>query len=387
MQQESFSQISAWNFQPEHIHDLRVRANKEAYLFVKKRNEAEDKSLVSIPMAHSFAKKYSGNKNDGVGGDTEMKIDDIDAKFPNVEDELILLNFYCKNLLALIGPNASTRRLERDIKVASTASVLLRRFFLSNSIVLFDPKAIMVAAAFLASKVEDATCDIRYLEDGTKAMQAHVSIKEIIGAEVDLLAGINFDLCCIHPFKIVLAYTEDLRTFLKSKEGKKCVNQETVSGEDLRPIYDGARNIVEKIMFGSDIMLYASSGKIGLAAMMLANDNLIQGQGQGQGHGQGQGDGKDNQGDNNNNSGNSNSAIKIDFKGYMHCRFTDEKREHEIESSWQDVVSLCHKLRDAAATSEPDMAILKSAHKKLKKSRVWGEQKSSKKRKRPKENK
>jgi cyclin H len=383
MQQESFSQISAWNFKPEHIHDLRVRANKEAYLFVKKRNAAEDKSLVSIPMAHSFAKKYTGHKNGGADDDAEimnMEMEDVDAKFPSVEDELILLNFYCKNLLALIGPNASTRRLERDIKVASTASVLLRRFFLSNSIVLFDPKAIMVAAAFLASKVEDATCDIRYLEDGTKAMQAHVSIKEIIGAEVDLLAGINFDLCCIHPFKIVLAYTEDLRTFLKSKEGKKCVvNQETVSGEDLRPIYDGARNIVEKIMFGSDIMLYASAGKIGLAAMMLANDNLIQGQGKGQG----QGDGKENQGDNNS----TNSAIKIDFKGYMHCRFTEEKKEHEIESSWQDVVSLCHKLRDAAATSEPDMTILKSAHKKLKKSRVWGEQKSSKKRKRPKENK
>eukprot|EP01083_Nonionella_stella_P208001 755134_1 len=117
-------------------------------------------------MAHSFAKKFTGHKNGGVDDDAEMKIDEMDAKFPfpSVEDELILLNFYCKNLLALIGPNASTRRLERDIKVASTASVLLRRFFLSNSIVLFDPKAIMVAAAFLASKVEDATCDIRYLE-------------------------------------------------------------------------------------------------------------------------------------------------------------------------------------------------------------------------------
>ena len=40
--------------------------------------------------------------------------------------------------------------------------------------------------------------------------------------------------------------TEDLRGFLKSKEGIHCVNRQ-VSGEDLRPIYDLAREIVENL--------------------------------------------------------------------------------------------------------------------------------------------
>eukprot|EP01083_Nonionella_stella_P208000 755133_1 len=54
-------------------------------------------------MAHSFAKKFTGHKNGGVDDDAEMKIDEMDAKFPfpSVEDELILLNFYCKNLRSL----------------------------------------------------------------------------------------------------------------------------------------------------------------------------------------------------------------------------------------------------------------------------------------------
>ncbi len=209
---------------------------------------------------------------------------------------------------------------------------------------------------FLNCCEKDATCDIRYLEDGTKAMSAHVSIGEIIRAEIDLVKGVDFDLTCVHPYKVVLAYTEDLRTFLKSSVGKKCVNTTTISGEDLRPIYDGARNIVEKVMFSSDVMMLASAGKVGLAAMMLANDKLVE------------------------KSDASTTAIKIDFKGYMKCRF-NEKEDKNIEPLWQDVIGLCDILKAAVQEVEPDMAVLKGAHKKLKKCRIWGH-KSAKKRKR-----
>jgi len=230
---------------------------------------------------------------------------------------------------------------------------------------MFDPKTIMVACAFLASKIEDATCDIRYLEDGTKAMQAHVSIKEIIGSEIALVAGIDFDFCCFHPYKVVLAYTEDLRTFLKSKDGMHCVNRDFVNGEDLRPIYNGARDIVEHLVFNSDVMLLASAGKVGFAAMMLANERLEEEGGKEDDLLQ-------------------EPVIKIDFRGYLKCRFADEKKEHEIEALWQDMEGLLDTLRDAAKKRELDMVLLKGIHKKLKKCRIWGKEDGDKKKKKRK---
>jgi cyclin H len=81
--------------------------------------------------------------------------------FLTAQEEGLLVAFYASKLPSLIGPMAQVPRLRRDVKVAATASLLFRRFYLSNSVMLHDPKAVMVAAAFLGSKVEDATSDVR----------------------------------------------------------------------------------------------------------------------------------------------------------------------------------------------------------------------------------
>jgi cyclin H len=69
-------------------------------------------------------------------------------------------------------------RCKRDAKVAATASLLFRRFYLSNSVMMHDPKTMLAAAAFLAAKVEDCMLDVRYLEMGTKEMNAPVPVND-----------------------------------------------------------------------------------------------------------------------------------------------------------------------------------------------------------------
>jgi cyclin H len=228
----------------------------------------------------------------------------------------------------------------------------------------------MVACAFLASKVEDATVDVRYLEDGTRSMDAHVKVKDIIEAEVKLIKGIDFDLCCFHPYKVVLAFTEDLRTFLKSKDGRKFVNanKDVVSGEDLRPIYDLARDIIQKLMFTSDVMLISSPGRIGFVAMMLANEKLATG-----------GNVKDSNAasDDIANSSSDVVVVKIDFRGYLLCRFASDKKENEIEMLWMEILKLFDFMKTFFDEAEPDMMTLKGIHKKLKKCRLWGKEDAS----------
>ena len=383
MDYASSAHINDWAFTSQQLSEVRTRANNEAYHFVQQRKQQQvqqesssdaatatatgTNTSISPPIGKSFAKGY--NKPAGTIAESDsISIPESDRpSFPTPEEEVTLVEFYAEKLLTLIGPNASIPKLKRDIKVASTASILLRRFFLSNSVTIFDPKTIMVACAFLASKVEDATCDIRYLEDGTKAMSAHVKIKDIIEAEIALVKGVDFDLCCFHPYKVVLAYTEDLRTFLKSKDGKSCVNREFVSGEDLVPIYNRAREIVEHVIFHSDDMMLASPGKVGFAAMMLANKELVER-------------------DDNvmKNEASSVPVVKIDFKGYLKCRFANEKKEHEIETLWQAMEGMLNQMGPTVKKPEPDMVVLKGIHKKLKKYRIWGKGDGAKKKKKRK---
>lgn len=389
MDYENSTHVKSWTFTPQLLQQLRERANQEAlqYLQAQQKLSSDDanaatamsESSSALPIiAESFAKNYKLSNNDATMQPTPDSSSSSNITILTPEEELTLINFYSSKLPTLIGPSATLPKLKRDIKVASTAALILKRFYLSNSITLFDPKIIMVASAFLASKVEDAMCDVRYVEDGTRAMQAHVKIKEIIDAEIALVKGVDFDICCFHPYKVVLAYTEDLRTFLKSNDGRQCVTllsndknsnaqRDFVSGEDLRPIYDKARDIVQQLVFGSDVMLLASPGKIGLAAMMLANERLLQAQ---------------------NENGDQDAMVEINFREYLRFRFAEERKEHEIEALWNEIAELFQVVKSAAdlllLQPEPDMVVLKGIHKKLKKCRVWGKDDKKKKRKKRK---
>lgn len=194
-------------------------------------------------------------------------------------------------------------------------------------------------------------------------MNAPVTVSEIIPAELALLSGIHFDLMCFHPYKAVLAFTEDLRTYLKSEKGRTLAqfrNKEDsrpVVGQDLKPMHDMARMIIDDVIV-SDIPLLYSPGQVGLAALMVANDEL--------------------QKDANANVPN------IDLLGYVQQRFDGKANEEFVK---EEMINLCSMLKGLKEGSygcgnhNVDLAALKAVHKKLKKCRLWGKSNKSKKRK------
>mmetsp|Transcript_24600 Transcript_24600/g.28342 ORF Transcript_24600/g.28342 Transcript_24600/m.28342 type:complete len:261 (+) Transcript_24600:392-1174(+) len=239
---------------------------------------------------------------------------------------------------------------------------------------MFDPKAIMVAAAFLASKIEDATVNVHDLVKGTEEMQALVSAPDIIVAELHLLCGVDKDLMCHHPYKTVLAYTEDLRTYLKSERGRKAVMSTSVpgesssrtpvivSGEDLRPMHDNARLIVEDICV-SDVPLMYTPGQIGLAAMLVANEDLKK---------------KRDENAEKEKAEASTSYVKIDLSSYVKYRFEgrSEKEHALLKIQMNELMAMLGELKDGkygCGNHGIDMGALKVVHKKLKKCRRWGD--------------
>lgn len=143
-----------------------------------------------------------------------------------------------------------------------------------------------------------------------------------------------------------------------------------IVGEDLRPMHDGARRIVGDACV-SDVMLLASPGQIGLAAMMVANEELQLQQPQ--------------------QPSNIEPVVPdIDLLGYAASRFDDrgENDRVELRSRITDVCDMLRALRDGkygCGNHGIDMLKLKAVHKKLKKCRGGAEGKSKKKKRKRKD--
>jgi cyclin H len=246
-----------------------------------------------------------------------------------------------------------------------------------------------VASAFLASKIEDCMLDVRYLELATKEMDAPVGTDDILKAEVQLLKGCDFDLLMFHPYKTVLACTEDLRVYLKSERGRglaviddgdRKAQKRQVAGEDLRPMHDMAMKICDDIIV-SDIPLLYGPGEVGLAALMVATEYVCN--------------------EPTETLGGQESTppqhTTIDVIGYIRSRFQDSTTELKVKidsSAIETVVSrvtvLRCKIRElkegkhGCGNHQVDMESLKAINKKLKKCRAWGQDISGGKKKKKK---
>jgi Cyclin, N-terminal domain/Cyclin C-terminal domain len=384
----------------------------------------ENSTIPTVPPISHFACIPSDRKEtvqqqqqliDGSDGDNDSNhgwydvngpLEDVNGKkFLNVKQECVILNFYVSKLGSIIGPNANIPRLRRESKVLATAALLLKRFYLSNSVMLFDPKTIMVAAAFLASKVEDVTADIRNIEEATKEINSPISIQQIVQAENYLLSGIHFYLLCFHPYKALLALTEDLRTFLKSSVGREIVTTSTpissdvtntditkpnpiITGQDLKPIYDTARAQLDDIII-SDLPLLYTPGQIGLASLIASQEIVLDLFSQTTGA-----DGHSNTGTQQPSV--SQSPPKIDIMTYVKLRFPKGhdntsssksiEKNNRIETDNDDdpypwlpeclkvLTSRIRQLKDGlygCGYYMTDISELKKTHKKLKKVRFW----------------
>lgn len=70
------------------------------------------------------------------------------------QDQELLVHFHAHQIQRLIGPNATFPALRRSASVLSTAIMLFRRFYLSNSVIDFHPRKIAAASALLACKAD-----------------------------------------------------------------------------------------------------------------------------------------------------------------------------------------------------------------------------------------
>ena len=122
------------------------------------------------------------------------------------EDEALFTRWFERQIQLLCGRAAPREsRLRRSDKVASTAVVLFKRFFLSQSVIECDPMTYALCAIFVASKLEDEFVGVGDLaaavSEGKDSARVAALAEEVSRAEPVLLAGVRFDLRVAHPHR------------------------------------------------------------------------------------------------------------------------------------------------------------------------------------------
>ena len=136
MEYKNSSQACFWMFDEQSLLECRARASG-VQPSTKKR-------------ARSFACGYHNRVNNtDMGCSSEEK-----PRRMMPLDQETLVHFHAHQIQHLVGPNAIFPELERNASVLSTAIMLFRRFYLSNSIVDFHPRIMAAASALLAVKVD-----------------------------------------------------------------------------------------------------------------------------------------------------------------------------------------------------------------------------------------
>jgi hypothetical protein len=102
--------------------------------------------------ARKHASGYIKNRRDVIRHNSSLPCSRTSRMSP--DDQETLVQFHAHQIQRLVGPNAVLHELRRSVSALSTAIMLFRRFYLSNSVIDFHPRNIAAASALLSVKVE-----------------------------------------------------------------------------------------------------------------------------------------------------------------------------------------------------------------------------------------
>lgn len=127
-----------------------------------------------------------------------------------MEEEAVLRHF-CLQIQLMSGcapgRDPSLPTLTKSWRLAATAMVYFRRFYVANNLLSYDPRVLLLACILLAGKVEETNVSMRELLKANPKIQ----LEDILHAELVLMQGLNFHLKIYHPQSIATTLLVDLR--------------------------------------------------------------------------------------------------------------------------------------------------------------------------------
>ena len=113
--------------------------------------QCREEACQGAPTVRKFASGYAnkGKKSAAGSATTTTNLSPI-----STSEQERLVAFHAKELQTLVGPAAVFPALRMSSSTLSSAIMIFKRFYLSNSVTDYHPRDIACAAASLASKLE-----------------------------------------------------------------------------------------------------------------------------------------------------------------------------------------------------------------------------------------
>mmetsp|Transcript_27679 Transcript_27679/g.60953 ORF Transcript_27679/g.60953 Transcript_27679/m.60953 type:complete len:511 (+) Transcript_27679:96-1628(+) len=311
---EMSSQAKFWMFDEAALLECREKACNNI--------SSQSRAARGKPRVRKFACGYNGRKATKSTATTHNekppKFDLPTTMTP--EDQETLIHFHAHQIQKLIGPNAIFPLLQTRGSVLSTAIMLFRKFYLSNSVIDFHPRNIAAASALLAVKTDcEPNLPIDLLSHATFVVEMRaqndplsmdelrgVTIQEIEAAERVLLEGCDYRLRSHHPYGAIKVLASDVFShFMHSREQNDAISDYVTCSLDdtggsenvyasprsavcehqsyrnfynddhlgLDTLRERALSIAQSALVYSDINFLFQPGQIAFAAVALALDS------------------------------------------------------------------------------------------------------------------
>ncbi|OJD39005.1 cyclin ccl1 [Diplodia corticola] len=278
------TQYRLWSFTSERLRSLRDSTNV---------NAAE---RVKANIKRFRAQKSADDAAQQNGASTGADALDIDPLTP--DEELKLVIKICKTCVEFADFAKKNTKFNFPTNVIATAVQYVKRFYLFNSIMVYDPKKIMPTCLFLATKTE-----IHWTPAGELAplLGARMTAEDILAPEYLVAQALRFTFDIRHPYRGLNGGHMELIALAKGEAAmlpgsgrtpqaaqaemlklpERSAPSSTGGSSDERAMvnrigiaYNVARTTLKSIAPISDAYFFYTPAQIWLAAMLLADEPL-----------------------------------------------------------------------------------------------------------------
>ncbi|KAF2112010.1 cyclin-like protein [Lophiotrema nucula] len=180
------TQYKHWSFTPAQLADQRKTTNISA-------SERVKQNVARKRAAKAFDTPTASDNGSGVdtnGANTPLRTVDREVNCLTVAEEKKLVDTFCERALEL------GTFLNFPTEVTATGIQFLRRFYLFNSPMTYEPQTISRTAMFFANKVEGAHLTLeKYVASFPKA-----TAEQVLAPEYLIVQGLRFQFQVRHPF-------------------------------------------------------------------------------------------------------------------------------------------------------------------------------------------
>lgn len=228
------SQYRFWSFTPEQLEQRRIEVNAQAVQSIEQ-------------DLRNFIDARSTELNE-----EEIRTIENRAVPVNMEEELKLVNLYAKKVQTI------AQRLNLPTEIVATSITFFRRFYLENSVMKIEPKAIVLTTIFLACKSENYFIGIDSFCEKTRGDK-----EQVLKYEFPLLESLKFSLLSHHPYRPLHGFFLDIQAVLHGK----------VDLSYMGHIYDRCKKRITDALL-TDAVYFYSPPQVTLAVLMLEDEAL-----------------------------------------------------------------------------------------------------------------